>query len=224
MAARMIHLLGRPSTDAGPVRAHKPWAITAYLALSGSPVSRERLIALLFEDAEDPAGALRWNLGQVRRLVGRPDALQASMLHLPRDTTLQIDVHVLTTGRWQEIVALPDLGHELLEGMQFPCCPSFEMWLLGERRRLGAVTETALQEAALTVLSTGDLAAAVGFAMQLVAQNPLDDANQELLIRAYATSGDRVAARRQLESAVRLFRRELACAPAASVFLAAELS
>src|SRR5215831_15926172 len=104
MAARMIHLLGRPSTDAGPVRGHKPWAITAYLALSGSPVSRERLMALLFEDAEDPAGALRWNLAQVRRLIGRPDALQGSMLVLQRDATLRVDVDVLSSGKWQTIV------------------------------------------------------------------------------------------------------------------------
>jgi DNA-binding SARP family transcriptional activator len=220
----MIHLLGKPTTDAGPVRGHKAWAITAFLALNDSAVPRERLIALLFEDAEDPAGALRWNLAQVRHLLGRPEALQGSVLRLPRDATLRIDVDVLLSGRWQDIVALPDVGHELLEGMHFPGCPSFETWLLGERRRLGAVTEAALQEAALTELSTGDLTTAVRFATRLVAQNPLDDANQELLIRAYATSGDSLAARRQLESAVRLFQRELACAPAASVFLAAELA
>jgi DNA-binding SARP family transcriptional activator len=224
MAARIIHLLGKPTTDAGPVRGHKPWAITAYLALSGSPVSRERLIALLFEDAEDPSAALRWNLAQVRHLLGCPEALQGSVLHLPRDATLRLDVDILASGRWQDIVALPDLGHELLEGMQFSGCPSFQTWLLGERRRLGAVTEAALQEAALTLLSTGDLSAAVRFATRLVARNPLDDGYQELLIRAYATSGDTAAARRQLESAVRLFQRELACAPAASVFLAAELA
>jgi DNA-binding SARP family transcriptional activator len=182
------------------------------------------VIALLFEDAEDPAGALRWNLAQVRHLLGRPDALQGSLLRLPDNPTPQIDVDVLASGRWQDIVALPDLGHELLEGMHFPGCPSFETWLLGERRRLGAVTEAALQEAALTELSTGDLTAAVRFATRLVELNALDDANQELLVRAYATSGDTVAARRQLESAVRLFQRELACAPAASVFLAAELA
>jgi DNA-binding SARP family transcriptional activator len=224
MERRMIHLLGRPRTSTGSVRGHKPWAITAYLALSSIPVSRERLIALLFEDAEDPAGALRWNLAQVRRVVGRADALQGSLLQLPRDDALQVDVDILASGRWQDIVELPDLGHELLEGMQFPGCASFETWLLGERRRLSGVTEAALQEAALTALSRGDVAAAVGYATRLVAQNPLDDANQELLIRAYATSGDSVAARRQLESVVRLFRRELACAPAASVFLAAELA
>jgi DNA-binding SARP family transcriptional activator len=196
----------------------------AYLVLGGGPVSREQLIALLFEDADDPAAALRWNLGQVRRLVGRPDGLRGGTLHLPRDETLQIDVDVVASGRWQAIVALPDLGHELLEGIQFPGCPSFETWLLGERRHLDALTGSALQEAALMMMSTGDFASAVRLSTRLVAHNPLDDANQELLIRAYATSGDTVGARRQLESAVRLFRAELGCAPAPSVFLAAEVA
>jgi hypothetical protein len=44
--SRLIRPPGRPSTDAGPVRGQKPWAITTQLALSSIPVSRERLITL----------------------------------------------------------------------------------------------------------------------------------------------------------------------------------
>ena len=102
----MICLLGRPRADAAVARGHKPWAITAYLALADGPVSRDRLIALLFEDADDPAGALRWNLGQVRRLLGRPDALRGRVLSL-RDTDVAFDVDLLTRGRWQDAVELP---------------------------------------------------------------------------------------------------------------------
>jgi len=223
MATRMIRLLGRPCADAAQARGHKPWAITAYLVLAGGPVSRDRLIALLFEDADDPAGTLRWNLGQVRRLLGRPDALRGPVLSL-RDTDVAFDVDLLTQGRWQDAVELPALGGELLEGLQFPHSPAYEVWLLGERRRLAAATESLLQEAALSAMSTGNLADAVRWASRLVALNPRADSHQELLIRAYAISGDQAAARRQLESAVRLFRRELGCAPAPPVFLAAETS
>jgi DNA-binding SARP family transcriptional activator len=219
----MIRLLGRPHADAAQARGHKPWAITAYLALAGGPVSRDRLIALLFEDAGDPAGALRWNLGQVRRLLGQPDALRGRVLSL-RGTDVAFNVDLLTRGRWQDAVALPALGGELLEGLQFPRSPAFEVWLLGERRRIAAATETLLQEAALSAMSTGNLAGAVRWASRLVCLNPRADSHQELLIRAYAISGDQAAARRQLESAVRLFRRELSCDPAPSVFLAAETS
>jgi DNA-binding SARP family transcriptional activator len=218
----MIHLLGRPRAGAAEVRGSKPWAIAAYLALCGGPVSRDRLISLLFEEANDPAAALRWNLSQVRRLLGQPDSLRGSILSLPREGNLTFDVGLLTTGRWQDAVALPGLGGELLEGLQFPGSPAYEVWLLGERRRLAAATETLLQEATLSAMSSGNLADAVSWASRLASLSPFQDSHQELLIRAYAVSGDHLAARRQLESAIRLFRRELGCDPAPAVFLAAE--
>jgi tetratricopeptide (TPR) repeat protein len=133
-------------------------------------------------------------------------------------------VDLVTKGRWQDAAQLPALGGELLEGLRFPRSPGYEVWLLGERRRLAAATETLLQEAALSAMSIGNLADATQWASRLVGPSPCVDSHQELLIRAYAISGDRAAARRQLESAVRLFRRELGCDPAPSVFLAAEIS
>jgi len=220
-ASRMIRLLGQPGGEVA-VRGNKPWAITAYLALTGGTSSRERLIALLFENAEDPAGALRWNLSLVRRRLGRADALRGPVPSLPRGRGITFDVDVLTGGRWRAAVDLPNLGAELLEGMQFPDCAAYETWLLGERRRLSAATETLLHEATLTSISLGNLAKAVRFASRLTSLSPCVDSHQELLIRAYAISGDAAAARQQLQSAVRLFRRELGCDPEPSVFLAAE--
>ena len=70
--------------------------------------------------------------------------------------------------------------------------------------------------------SVGNLDDIVRYASRLVTLNSLADTHQELLIRAYAMSGGLLAAHRQLESAVRLFRRELGCDPQPCVFLAAE--
>ena len=221
-ARRRIRLLGRPYAGGAQPRGNKPWAITAYLALAGAPVPRARLISLLFDGARDPAGALRWNLGQVRHLLGRPDGLSGPVLSLPRAGPVCFDTDVLTAARWPDAVGLEGLGGELLEGMQFPSCAAFEMWLIGERRRFAALTEATLQEATLHALSAGRLDEGVGYAGRLVTLDPLADIHQELLIRAYAMSGDLLAARRQLESAVRLFRRELGCDPQPAVFLAAE--
>src|SRR5499427_5357638 len=223
MSARhSIRLLGRPHAGSAQLRGNKPWAITAYLALAGAPVPRARLISLLFDGAQDPAAALRWNLSQVRRLLGRPGALSGPVVSLPDDGSVRFDVDVLAAARWQDAVELEGLGAELLEGMQFPGCAAFETWLMGERRRFAALTEAVLQEATLNALSIGNLDDGVRYASRLVTLNPLADAHQELLIRAYAMSGDLLAARRQLETAVRLFRRELGCDPQPSVFLAAE--
>jgi DNA-binding SARP family transcriptional activator len=220
-APRCIRLLGRPNAGGVHLRGNKPWAITAYLALADAPVPRARIISLLFGGAQDPAAALRWNLGQVRRLLGRPGALSGPVLSLP-DDGVRFDVGVLAAARWQDAVELEGLGVELLEGMQFPSCAAFETWLTGERRRFAALAEAVLQEATLNALSVGNLGDGAGYASRLVTLNPLADTHQELLIRAYAMSGDLPAARRQLESAVRLFRRELGCDPQPSVFLAAE--
>ena len=184
------------------------------------PRFRARLISLLFDSAQDPA-ALRWNLGQVRRLLGRPGALSGAVVSLP-DGAVCFDVGVLAAARWQDGVELEGLGAELLEGMQFPDCAAFETWLMGERRRLAALTDAVLQEATLNALSVGNLGNGVRYTSRLVTLNPRADTHQELLIRAYAMSGDLLAARRQVESAVRLFRRELGCDPQPSVFLAAE--
>ena len=76
---------------------------------------------LLFEDADDPAGALRWNLGQVRRLLGLLDALSGRVLSL-RGTDVAFDVDLLTKGRWQDAWELPALGGELLAD------PCWETW------------------------------------------------------------------------------------------------
>ncbi|HTQ91580.1 MAG TPA: hypothetical protein VMK84_19010 [Streptosporangiaceae bacterium] len=52
---------------------------------------------------------MRWNLGQVRRLLGRPDALRGRVLSL-RGADVVFDVDLLTKGRWQDAVELPALG------------------------------------------------------------------------------------------------------------------
>ena len=45
------------------------------LALAERPPTRQQLAEPLFADAEDPGSALRWNLSQLRRLLGGPDTV-----------------------------------------------------------------------------------------------------------------------------------------------------
>ena len=98
------HLLGPPLMVRDGVvyaaaRGKKVWALFAYLVLSDRQPTRQQLIELLFPDAEDPAGALRWNLSELRRLLGGSDTVgsgNAVRLRLPEGSV--IDVHV----RWRE--------------------------------------------------------------------------------------------------------------------------
>jgi DNA-binding SARP family transcriptional activator len=222
-----IYLLGRPRLErdtepvAGP-RGHKAWALVAYLVLSRvRRPSREHLAELLFAAADDPLGSLRWNLAELRRALG-PDTLPHGLTELALRPGTFVDVDALIRGTPQEAVAIPGLGRELLEGMEFGNAPAFETWLLGERRRLLGAAEAALHEASLDRLAAGEPVAAVGLASRLVELNPLDENFQELLVRSYSEAGDREAAERQVSACVALFRAEYGRDPGAGVVRAAQ--
>ncbi|MGH2946622.1 MAG: BTAD domain-containing putative transcriptional regulator [Solirubrobacteraceae bacterium] len=222
-----IHLLGRPHLErdgervARP-RGHKAWGLVAYLVLSRvSRPSREHLAELLFTGADDPLGSLRWNLAELRRALG-PATLPRGSTELALLPGTFVDVDALIRGTPQEAVAIPGLGSELLEGMEFGNSPAFETWLLSERRRLLGAAEAALHEAALDRLAAGEAAAAARVAARLVELNPYDENFQELLVRSYSEAGDREAANRQVAACVELFRAEHGRDPGAALFRAAQ--
>lgn len=222
-----VHLLGSPlvSRDgipAPPPRGRKAWALLAYLLCSRRAVSRERLASLLFSDADDPLGALRWNLSELRRLLGHHAAIGGQPVAITLSPGTYVDVWVLKSGKLLDAVSVPGLGGELLEGISFPGCPAFECWLLNERRHLQAASEAVLREAALARLVGGEEENAIDLAARLVALNPLDETYQELLIRSFAACGDRSAAARQLSSCIELFRREMGIEPGPGVFSAVD--
>lgn len=222
-----VHLLGRPFVERGgvrrpPPRGRKAWALLAYLTATESAPSRGWLAELLFADAEDPLNALSWTLSQLRRLLGPAVSIGGEQVdvRLPRGAFL--DVRALTTGTWLQALNIPGLGRQLLEGMTFPSSSAFEVWLLTERRRLAGAADNVLREAARAKLAIGDTQRAIELAGRLVAANGLDEDAQELLIRAYATAGDRAAADRQRDACIALFRVELGVDPGPAVLLAAE--
>ncbi|WP_132213888.1 BTAD domain-containing putative transcriptional regulator [Kribbella steppae] len=224
-----IHLLGEPHVSSGEEprpapRGRKGWALLAYLLTTASAPSREWLAELLFSDADDPFNALSWNLSQLRRLLGPKATISGGPVELRLPPGSFVDVRALTTGTWVQALGVPGLGRELLEGMTFPSSPAFEAWLLAERRRLSAAAENALREAARAKLAAGDAERAVELAIRVVAASPFDEDAQELLIRAYAAAGDRAAARRQRDSCIALFRRELGTDPGQAVLDAADPS
>lgn len=191
----------------GP-RGHKPWALFACIVLGRSAPSRSHLVELLFSDAEDPLGALRWNLAEMRRRLKQRDALTGDPVRLALSPATSVDVLVLTQARPGAFV--PDaFGGELLEGMSFPRCPSFEAWLLIERRHMAALVEGLLRERALLLLGTSRAREAASAAARLVATEPLDERNHELLVRCLLEAGDQSAARAQVKTCEALLRHEL---------------
>ena len=222
-----IHLLGAPYVTRDGARqpaprGHKGWALLVYLLTTASAPTREWLAELLFSDAGDPLNALSWNLTQLRRLLGPDATIRGGPVDLRLPPGTFVDIRALTAGTWVQALGVPGLGQDLLEGMAFPSSPAFEAWLLAERWRLAGAAENALREAARAKLATGDADRAVDLASRVVAANSLDEDAQELLIRAYAATGDRAAAERQRDSCVALFRRELGTDPGQAVLDAAD--
>ena len=212
-----IYLLGIPriERDGAAVtapRGKKVWALLGYLLRSEAAVSRRHLADLLFADAEDPQAALRWNLSELRKLLGIP-GLAGDSLRLAPDPAMYVDVHALTQANWSLALRVSGLGQVFLEGVQLAGCPSFGVWLETQRRHLQATSEAVLREAAMARLATGQSAQAVDLAAMLVRQNPLDEDYQVLLVRCLAASGDGVGAARQATACRALFLRELGVQP-----------
>lgn len=147
--ALSIHLLGVPRVERDgrtlpSPRGHKVWALLAYLLRHQGRASRAHVAALLFEDAQDPLAALRWNLSELRRLLGDV-GLHGDVLQVALPPATHVDVERVACGTWAEALAVPDLDRELLEGMSFANSPPFEVWLAAERHRLGATAEAVLR-------------------------------------------------------------------------------
>lgn len=225
--ALAVHLLGPPSVlrDGAAVavpRGRKPWALLAYLLCSRVAPTREHLVSLLFVEADDPLGALRWNLTALRRLLG-DDAVVGGdpvAVSLPGDTL--IDVDVLAAGSWAAALELKGLGRPLLEGLDFPTSPAFDLWLAMERRHLEGTTAAVLHEAAQAKLAAHDARRAAELAARLVALDPFDENHRVLLVRSLAAAGDGIEAARQVARCRELFLEELGVEPGPALEEAAQ--
>jgi DNA-binding SARP family transcriptional activator len=220
-----IQLLGRPRLDIDGARGYrfrsrKSWALLAFLLLAERPPSRSRLASLLFAEADDPLGALRWCLAEIRRGLGPAAVLDGDPVELTLPPEASLDVDVLVHGHWNEAIQLSGLGLDLLEGMVIAHAEPFEAWLLSQRRRLAAAAESIVHEAALGLLARGELERARDLAVQATAMSPLDENHQALLIRIYRLSGDDEAAARQFDAWSATAERELGTSPGAAVLLA----
>lgn len=219
-----MRLLGHPEVAVDgevvtPPRGVKAWGLLAYLAASERARSRSELAGLLFGAAEDPLGALRWNLAALRRLLGLPDALKGDWLRLDLPEGVTVDTRLLSSG---DLTALGQdrLGDQLLAGLTFADCPVFETWLIAERQRHMRRATSLIREAALTSIAQGDIDSAVRHASELVSRDPFDEGHHALIIRAHAAAGDAVAARRQFEACRLLLSSELGTEPGPAVVAA----
>ena len=226
-SALSIHLLGPPRMDRGrapvePPRGQKAWGLLTYLIRTRLPPSREALASLLFPEADDPLGTLRWTLSELRRSLREDAGVGGDPLRLTLRPGTLVDVDVLGRGSWVEAVALPGLGQELLDGLSFRSSPGFEMWLESERRHVAGTTSAVLHQAALALLARGEVDDAARHAWDLVRMNPYEENAHVLLVRCLRAAGDHEGAALRVAACTELFRRELGVEPTAALRTAAE--
>jgi DNA-binding SARP family transcriptional activator len=210
----VIRLLGPPRIErdgagAPSPRGRKAWGLLAYLLLSDRPPTRSRVAGVLFGEADDPLGALRWTLAELRRALGDGSALGGDPLALRLPDDADVDVLRLAAAGPGAAPPAELAAGELLEGLAFPSSPVFDAWLTVARRHVSGLVQAALREAALERLTAGDAVGATALAERLLAVDPLAPAAHELLIRCLSRGGERRAVRRQLEASEELLRREL---------------
>jgi len=216
-----VRLLGRPSLEhdgeSRRLEGYKPWALLTYLLLEPRAPTRRELADLLWSEADDPLGAVRWSLSQVRKAVNPPAEIGE------RDGRIKIDAEVLVVdagellrGEWDE-TSIDDLVRgELLEGMSFGEAPSFDTWLQVQRARVATSAADALRWAA-TLLSHREPDRALALAERALRTEPFDDALHELIVEIHAARGDRDRARTYVAGLARRYRDELAIEPPASI-------
>jgi DNA-binding SARP family transcriptional activator len=216
-----VRLLGRPGLEhdgeSRRLEGHKPWALLTYLLLEPRAPTRRELADLLWSEADDPLGAVRWSLSQVRKAINPPAEIGE------RDGRIKIDAEVLVVdagellrGEWDE-VSIDDLVRgELLEGMSFGEAPTFDTWLQVQRARVATQAADALRWAA-TVLSHREPDRALALAEHALRSEPFDDGLHELVVEIHSARGDRDRARTYVASLARRYRDELGMEPPASI-------
>lgn len=217
-----ISLIGAPAAtrDGEPVklRGNKGWLLLAVVLLGYEPVPRSRLMQLLFADAADPAGALRWNLSHLRKMLGVQ--LDGDPLRVALGPQVWVDVLSLRDGDAEQMVGLSGLDRDLLSEIDSTGSVDLEMWLEDERRHVRQLVANVQHEAALARLGRGDSGGAVELARQVLAAAPLDENAAALLVRCLRAAGHPAEANRVAGRAADRLRDELGVEPTQTLWSA----
>ena len=213
MAETWIRLLGpprieSPGTTPPEPKGRKAWAVLACLALQPDGVSRSRTATLLFPDAADPLGALRWNLSELRRTLDgvsiTGDPLRLTLLPPWHCDALEL----VGTANGPGLDPRRFEG-QLLEGLSFADSPVFDSWLTEQRYRLENSIQSLLYEASLAALASGAPAYAVELASVALRRDPFHADSTAVLVKALIALGQHRRARDEVTKCAELYHREL---------------
>jgi DNA-binding SARP family transcriptional activator len=182
--------------------------VLAYLALQPEGISRSRTAMLLFPDAADPLGALRWNLSELRRTLDgvsiSGDPLRLTLLPLWHCDALELVGSANGHGLDPRTV-----DGQLLEGLSFADNAVFDSWLADQRYRLENCVQSLLYEGALAALASGAPADAVELASLALRRDAFHADCTAVLVKALVALGEHRRARDEVAKCADLYHREL---------------
>ena len=183
----------------GPASQRRRLALLAVVAAAGRRgVAREKLVALLWPDAEPEAArhSLYQALHAVRRSAGGDHVFLGS-------ATLQLNPDRITSDVGDLLEAVESGAHErvarlyrgpFLEGFRLEGSSGFDEWQDAERVRHAREHAAALEALATAAAARGDHPAAARWWRQLAAAEPVSTGAALGLIEALVAAGDRVGA------------------------------
>jgi DNA-binding SARP family transcriptional activator/Flp pilus assembly protein TadD len=225
--ALQISLLGpltisRDGASLALPASRKVRALLSYLALAPQAVTRSQLCELLWDVPNDPRGELRWCLSKIRSLIDEPgrrrvntgaDTVSVDLsdcfvdaIEIARAT--QAGILSLTPERLRAVSAL--FRGDFLEGLEIDRSPSFNGWLVAQRRRFRGYHAAALER--LAACAPDD--EVLGHLEKWLELAPFDRRVHEALLEALARRGQIREGEEHLAAATRLFEAEgLDCTP-----------
>ncbi len=223
MAELDLALLGPPAVtrDGGPVSfdTRKATAVLALLAVHDHELSRERLAALLWPeaDAARARASLRRTLSVTAAAAGPGLRVTRAAVALdPGRVRVDVtDFEALAAGPGADALerAARLYRDDFLAGFALRDCPEFDDWQAATADRLRQRFAAVLERLVTACTAAGDLDRAVAHAQRWQALDPLHEPSYQALIRLLGWTGQRSAALRQYRALVRILDTELAVRP-----------
>jgi len=199
-------------------------ALLAYLLLQpGAAHGREQLVDRLWPDSDLVRGTRQLTdiVYRLRQALGVA-LLPGDRLTLRLDPTAGISVDV---WEFERLVAAGDEGslREAVTLYAGELAPDlYDDWIIARRAALADRYRAALATLAERAEAAGETVDAFTYYHWLTADDPMDEAGHQGLIRAYVRTGHPAAAIQQYERLVTLFRAELGVEPSAETIALAE--
>lgn len=203
----------------------KVQALLAYLAVTDAAQTREHLLDLLWRESHPEAARknLRNNLWRLRQKLG-DDVLLTDWELVTLSSAVWSDVSAFESGLHTQLASGPQRDDQLqqiielwrgplLEGVTLSEAPDFELWLRGERERLGQLYVQGLKQLLAIYHQTSQWQRVIAIAQRGLAYDQTLEPMHVALMEAHAQRGERTAALRQYDTLRTLLERELAIAP-----------